>query len=63
MKELPKAFYQLVSEPISVAMIETRSFFALNDKFNALSLATNQNAQEIQGINQKIDAFTGICKL
>ena len=41
-------------------MIETQSFSILNDKFNALSLATNQNAQEIQGINKKIDAFTGM---
>ena len=50
----------MVSKPISVAMIETRSFPVLNDKYNALSLATDQNAQEIQGINQKLDAFTSM---
>ena len=50
----------MISEPISVAMTETRSFSVLNDKYNALSLATDQNAQEIQGINQKLDAFTSM---
>nr|POE59415.1 hypothetical protein CFP56_45677 [Quercus suber] len=41
-------------------MTETRSFFVLNDKYNALSLAIDQNAQEILGINQKLDAFTSM---
>lgn len=41
-------------------MTETQSFSILNDKFNALSLAIDQNAQEIEAINQKINAFTGM---
>ena len=41
-------------------MTKTQSFSILNDKFNALSLAIDQNAQEIEAINQKINAFTGM---
>lgn len=53
-------FYQVVSKPSFVTMIETRSLSALIDKVNALSKTTELHQAEMHEIHQKLDAVTSV---